>query len=276
MRSDVFAELAPPCGHGQASLREHGHRLRCRVCDSFFDRAYAARDFVYDASYPADRGHFDPEVGALKVRSLERWLRTTNVDPTGRVVCEVGFGGGSCLRWLEERAAQVFGVEAVAANLEHARRLGLVGVRAFEECREPLPRPVELWLFLDSFEHLPDPTGFLRWLVTSSAPRARVLVVAPEAGSPSERWLGALWPHRLPDHRFHWSRGGIKGLYRAHGFRCAAEFSPVKSVSGAMLVAHLAHRFPVLRPLSGATRWLRGLRVDFNVGEMGLLLEREA
>jgi hypothetical protein len=103
-----------------------------------------------------------------------------------------------------------------------------------------------------------------------------VLVVAPEAGSPSERWLGPLWPHRLPDHRFHWSRSGLEALYRAHGFRRVAEFRPTKTVSGAMLINHLTMTLPLVRPLAGAARWLRGLRLDFNVGEMGLVLERVA
>lgn len=212
----------------------------------------------------------------MKVRSLERWLRAVNVDPAGSVVCEVGFGGGHCLRWLAERAAHAFGVEAVEANLAHARSLGIGNVMRFSDCREPLPRPVELWLFLDSFEHLPEPARFLRWLSASSAPRARVLLVAPEAGSPSERRLGAWWPHRLPDHRFHWSRPGLEELYRAHGFRKVAEFDPSKTVSGAMVIDHLVRTLPRLRPLGGAARWLRGLRLDFNLGEMGLVLEREA
>ena len=269
------AGLAPLCGHGSAALREAGHRLRCSVCGSFFDRDALAHEFVYDVSYPAERGHFDPEVGAMKVRSLERWLRAASLDPSGRIVCEVGFGGAHCLRWLAGRAARAFGVEAVEANLAHARELGLADVRHFAECREPLPAPVELWLFLDSFEHLPDPERFLGWLVSSSAPRARVLLVAPEAGSPSERRLGRLWPHRLPDHRFHWSRAGLTALYRAHGFRQLAEFAPTKSASGAMVVGHLTRMLPLLRPLGGASRWLRGLRLDFNLGEMGLVLERE-
>ena len=274
MATHAFPELAPPCGHDAKVLRAEGHRLRCGDCGSFFDRDSLAREFVYDASYPADRGHFDPEVGAMKVRSLRRWLGAVNLDPTGRVVCEVGFGGGHGLRWLAERAALTFGIEAVEANLEHARGLGLSNLIRFADCREPLSRPVELWLFLDSFEHLPEPARFLRWLVASSAPGARVLVVAPEAGSPSERWLGRLWPHRLPDHRFHFSRGGLEALFRAHGFGKVAEFRPTKTVSGAMVVNHLTRTLPLLRPLGGTARWLRRLRLDFNLGEMGLVLER--
>jgi hypothetical protein len=269
-------ELAPPCGHPAAGLVRARHRLRCGACGSFFDRDALRAEFVYDASYPEERAHFEPEVGALKVRSLERWLRAVAFDPSGRVVCEVGFGGGFCLRWLADRAAHAYGVEAVEANLEHARRLGIADVLRFADCREPLPRPVELWLFLDSFEHLPEPARFLDWLAASSAPAARVLLVAPEAGSRSERWLGPLWPHRLPDHRFHYSRAGLEGLFAAHGFRKLAEFDPSKTVSGAMVVNHLSRTLPLLRPLAAAAPRLRGLRLDFNLGEMGLLLGREA
>jgi hypothetical protein len=275
MTTERFPGLVPPCGHAAAGLRGAGHRIRCSACGSFFDRDSLAR-FDYDASYPAERDHFDPEVGAMKVRSLERWLSAVQVDPTGRIVCEVGFGGGHCLAWLAERAAFAYGVEAVEANLERARALPRTEVLRFADCRAPLPRPVELWLFLDSFEHLPEPARFLAWLAASSAPRARVLLVAPEAGSRSERWLGPLWPHRLPDHRFHWSRSALLSLYAAHGFRRLLAFTPTKTVSGAMVLNHLARTLPVLRPLAGAGRWLRRVRFDFNLGEMGLVLEREA
>jgi hypothetical protein len=268
--------LAPLCGHDPACLRAEGYRLRCRECGSFFDRDAAAREFRYDASYPAERGHFDAEVGALKVRSLERWLRAVGIEPAGRVVCEVGFGGGHCLRWLASLAAAAYGIEAIEADLEHARRLGVAEVRPFEGCREPLPRPVELWLFLDSFEHLPEPDRFLGWLARSSAAQANVLLVAPEAGSRSERWLGRLWPHRLPDHRFHWSRRGLAERFAAHGFRRVADFRPAKSVSPAMVAAHLAHRMPGLRPLADAARRLRRVRFQVDLGEMGLLFERTA
>jgi hypothetical protein len=274
MASGALGSLAPLCGHAAAGLREDGYRLRCGACGSFFDRDAARAEFRYDASYPEQRGHFDAEVGAMKVRSLERWLRATGIEPEGRVVCEVGFGGAHTLRRLAQRGAHAYGVEAVEENLAHARALGLAGVLAFAECREPLPRPVELWLFLDSFEHLPEPDRFLGWLAASSAADARVLLVAPEAGSPSERWLGALWPHRLPDHRFHWSRAGLLERFAAHGFREEARFRPTKSVSAPMLAAHLAHRFPALARLARAAGALRGLRVDFNVGEMGLVLRR--
>ena len=272
--SGTHAAPVPPCGHGSAALRGEGYRLRCARCGSFFDRDAARLEFRYDASYPAQRGHFDPAVGAMKVRSLERWLRAGGLDPAGRVVCEVGFGGGHCLRHLAARAERAYGIEAVEANLAHARTLGLADVFGFEACRGALPRPVELWLFLDSFEHLPDPDGFLAWLAASSAARADVLIVAPEAGSRSERWLGRLWPHRLPDHRFHWSRRGLEERFAVHGFRPVAAFRPTKSVSAAMLAAHLAHRFPALRPLARLPRPLGELRIDFNLGELGLVLRR--
>ena len=64
MASGALATLAPLCGHA-AGLREDGYRLRCRACGSFFDAAAARAALRYDTSYPEQRGHFDPEVGAI-------------------------------------------------------------------------------------------------------------------------------------------------------------------------------------------------------------------
>lgn len=234
-----------------------------------------ARSYCYDASYPEARGHFEPRTGRLKVRSLERWLAAVEIDPAGKLVCEVGFGGGHCLRHLADRGARVFGIEQIRENLEHARRLGMAEVASFEErCR--LERPMDLWVFLDSFEHLPDPTEFVAWMTRRSSLEAMVIIVAPEAGSLSERVLGRLWPHRIPDHVFHWSRGGLAELFGRHGFQPWREFRPGKYVSCAMVVSHLAHKFSFLACLRGRAGRFGGLTLFFNVGEMGLVFRRAA
>jgi hypothetical protein len=267
------APPAPPCGHGRQELRPDGYRMRCGRCRSFWDREFAERPFRYDAAYPEARGHFDAATGQLKVRSLERWLAAAAIDPAGRVVCEVGFGGGHCLRYLADRSAQAFGIERVAENLEQARRLGVAGVVPFEErCR--LPRAVDLWVFLDSFEHLCDPADFVAWLARRSSRDALLLVVAPEAGSLSERLLGRLWPHRIPDHAFHWSRRGLCEFLGGHGFKLWREFHPGKYVSCATVVSHLAHKFPRLGRLRAGAEAFARLTLFLNVGEMGLVFRR--
>lgn len=265
----------PLCGHSPEALERLRDRIRCRLCGSFWDPLASGEGFVYADDYPEIRGHFDERIGALKVRSLERWLAETGIGLEGATVCEVGFGGGHTLQWLAGQARSVCGLEAVQANLERARSSGIDDVYDFEERPAALGRHVDLWLFLDSFEHLPDPEAFLGWMVANSSPRARVLLVLPEAGSTSERWLGRWWLHRLPDHAFHWSRAGLRGLFERSGFRLVAEFHPGKYVSGATIASHLTLMMPRLRVVRSASHRLAGLSVYFNVGEMGVVFERD-
>src|ERR1051325_8325184 len=97
------------CEHPTDSARREGFRLVCSICGSFWDLDSLEAQVAYDASYPAERGHFDPAVGALKVRTLDRWLQGAKVDITGKRVCDVGFGGGTCLPYLAKRAKRVLG-----------------------------------------------------------------------------------------------------------------------------------------------------------------------
>jgi hypothetical protein len=175
---------------------------------------------------------------------------------------------------LAERARRVFGIEAVCENLAHAREMGVQDVYAFDARPERLPEAVDLWVLLDSFEHLPEPDAFLAWMEASSASGARALVVAPEADSPSERVLGRLWPHKLPDHEFHWSRAALVEAFARRGFELAREFHPGKYVSGAMLASHWGHKFPAMALPDAGVNALAHLRLYFNVGQMGLAFRR--
>jgi methyltransferase family protein len=262
------------CGHSGPGRRD-GYRDRCPTCGSFWDRDSSARPFAYDDVYPEQRSHLDPAVGALKVATLERWLRHLGLDVSALAVCEVGFGGPACLSFLNRRAAWAGGIEVVDANLGAAAEEGVPADRLFHGASLPasLDRAIDLWIFQDSFEHLPDPAAFVAWMTASSSARARILIVAPRAGSTSERLLGRLWPHKLPDHHFHWSKAGILGWFAGRGFDVDKEFRPDKVVSGGMVLAHLAHKLG----LAGRGRvasLVPALSFSFNLGEMGLLLRR--
>jgi len=231
---------------------------------------------VYDERYPTERGHHDPSVGRCKVRSLERWLGALGIDPAHETICEVGFGGGDCLAALHRRGSRVIGLEPVAANRDRAATLGVPPERLFDV--EPLPVvPFDptLWLFQDSFEHLEDPGTFLTWMTRASCEAgARVLVVAPDARSASHSLLGPLWPHNSADHRIHYTRAGVEALFGREGFRLLRTFRPVKCLSPGMVIRHLG----VLRgrPTPAASGALSRWTVWFNIGEMGLLLGRDA
>ena len=266
----------PPICHPDRAAVVHGFRAVCPACGSFWDLENLEAESRYTPDYPAERSHFDAATGALKVATLERWLATTGLAPGHRTVCEVGFGGGHCLARLTATAQRAFGIETIPADLDHAASLGVPREAMFltGALPERLPEPVDLWLFQDVLEHLLEPDPFLAWLSRSSAASAHVLVVAPDASSLSRRLLGRQWPHRVPDHSFHWSPAGMRALWARHGFRAERSFRPVKRVSVKMMALHL--RQTRLAPVS---RMIEPLvpqgELWFNVGELGMVFARE-
>jgi SAM-dependent methyltransferase len=267
----------PPllCEHSLDTSREEGFRIVCGVCGSFWDLESRAANVEYDERYPAERGHFDPRVGALKVRTLQHWMKAVDVTLAGKVVCEVGFGGGTCLPFLAAGAKHVIGIEANATTIAHATDAGYrAELLLVAELPTRLATPVDLWIFQDAYEHIPDPAPFVDWMRENSAPGAQVLLVAPRADSVSQQLMGRMWLHKLPDHLFHWSQPGLVAFMARRGFELRKDFFPLKYVSPQMAVAHILHKLGVAK---GARKWLGGtaLAVPFNFGEMGLVLERK-
>jgi hypothetical protein len=262
-----------PC-HPEIALHDSRSRwLRCPACTTRVRNEPSPAE-VYGNDYPAARGHHDLAVGRCKARTLERWLAELGIAVAGRVVCEIGFGGAACLAALQEGGATVLGLEPVPANRAHAQSLGIPSAHVFDVDPLPaLPRKPDLWLLQDSFEHVPDPNALARWMAHESSPSARALLVAPDAESLSRRLMGPLWLHEVPDHRVHYSRSGVASIFARAGFRVVRAFRPVKLVSLAMAWSHL--RVLAGAPAAAREGSLSGARVWFNLGEMGLLLERD-
>lgn len=279
--SPADAASAPLCGHAAATARR-GYRAECPSCGSFWDTDHWRSPFAYDESYLRRRLHDHPAVGRAKAASLDLWLARCGIDPSGKTACEVGFGAGSCLRRLQERGADPFGIEATPTCLARARESGIPEERLFDAARLPerLPRSVDLWLFADSFEHLPRPAEFLSWARRNSSSRARAIVVAPRADSWSNRLMGRWWPHKLPDHPFHWSQSGLAHVFARHGFELTRTFYPFKWVTLATALAHWAHLHDEpsagARILSAAAGGLARIALPLNFGEMGHLYEARA
>lgn len=234
------------------------------------------QEFVYTRDYPAKRGHFDPTLANLKVNTLNKWLASAKINLRSRKVCEIGFGGGFCLSFLASLGSQVFGVEAISDNLTHAVEIGLPAdsLYLFDELPASIGSEIDLWLFLDSFEHLSDPRTFLEWMGSNSTKDAEVLLVAPNAASVSCRIMMGMWPHRLPDHKFHWSKHGLVDVFADSGFALRCEFRPNKLVSPGMALAHLSHKFGWTVFGQQADARFPNIALPFNIGEMGLVFKR--
>lgn len=251
-------------------------RVECPTCGSYWDTESLDQHVPYDATYPEMRGHFDPRVGKLKVRTLRHWLATGRVDLRGKVVCEVGFGGGTCLPFLAEGARKVIGLEANGSAIDRLRREGCPAeLHLVTALPERFAEPVDLWIFQDSFEHIPDPASFVDWMRGASATNAEILLVAPRADSVSRRLMGRWWPHKLPDHQFQWSRRGVVELMSRRGFSVRNEFFPLKFASPQMVLAHFLHKAGAPERVR---RWLGGVAftVPINFGEMGLVFRRDS
>ncbi len=267
-----------PCGHDRQPVFPNEYKAECPECGSFWDMDALNSGFSYDKDYPSSRGHYEARIGRNKSRTLVSWLERTGIDTAGMNVCEVGFGGGACLEYLHGVSSRAFGIEAVPENIHHAAGIGISEDSLFHSHAIPerLPALVDLWLFLDSFEHLDSPVDFITWMKANSSPKAIALIVAPESGSLSERVMGRLWPHKLHDHRFHWSRKGMEAFFSSEGFSLTQSFSPMKRVSSSTIVKHALNKACSAFDSSGIDRVLSlfEFTVHFNIGEMGLVFQR--
>jgi len=276
------AEAAPElkcfCG-SSAAMVSHSHRLSCPDCGSFLDIP-SLSGWRYGDDYPKARNHFDGTIGELKTRTMMGWLRRAGLNDFNRmVVCEVGFGGGFCLRRLHTLARKAYGVEIVESSINHAHALGIPRdhLLHFERLPPILPDPVDLWIFQDSFEHIPDPGVFVDWAIANSSNEARMMVVAPCAGSWSDRVFGRFWMHRVPEHRFHWSIQGLTRFFSLRNFVVTTSFYPWKYISIKVVLSHIfiMANLNTNELLNYRSRcFLSKVTVKFNIGEFGLVFGR--
>lgn len=249
----------------------------CRECKSFADLEYCDSTYKYTDSYPVERHHFDERIGILKIKSLERWLRSTGLVEhlSAMTICEVGFGGGYCLNYLHKICKSVYGIEITHNTIQHIATLGLPRecLFYFDQLPKLLPKKIDLWIFQDSFEHLSEPTKFLSWLQLNSNKSAKLLLVMPRADSLSQKLMGRFWIHRVPDHSFHWTYKGICQFFELFQFKVIRIFNPVKYINIATVLRHISVKFNRLYPIP------ENLPLDFsfpfNIGEMGIVYQME-
>jgi len=262
------------CGHNPEEIIISGSKARCSLCKSFWDLDYCNHDFHYDSNYPEIRHHFDEGVGNLKVKTLKSWLKKSSISTSNLIICEVGFGGGACLKYLTENSRKTYGIELLDANLTHAKNIGIENVYDFFNLPTQFKDKIDLWIFQDSFEHILTPRDFVCWMGKNSSLNARILLVLPRAASLSEKLLGKFWLHKVEDHQFHWSLKGIIGFFKDYGFNLLFRFYPLKYISILTVISHIFVKFRFKFLLDLKFSKLSMISFPFNFGEMAILLER--
>lgn len=169
---------------------------------------------VTEAPYDADywrkyEGYAATELGKAltkaRVRLVRQWAPL-------RSVCDVGIGCGQFVEALDGACGYDVNPVGVEWLVNQGRWL------------DPRHNPVDVLTFWDVLEHIPDPAPMLanarEWVFVS-------LPIVPGDGPPN-----VTWKHYRPDeHCWYFTRDGLIGFMRAHGFACV-EHNTMESLLG--------------------------------------------
>jgi SAM-dependent methyltransferase len=195
---------------------------------------------------------------------------------------EVGCSAGAALAAAVERGWKVEGIEPSPEAAEVARRRP--GVRAVHtgsllDAAIP-PNSVDVMLFFDVIEHIDPPEPTLRAVHRCLSPGGLVLMVTPDAGSLSARWMGRRWPHLFVEHVVIYGRAALAQALEQVGLTVERVAFAWKRVNLNMLVRHATiHRhvrFGALLRVLGhlVPRPLQNLTFPFNMGEFYIIARR--
>ena len=260
-------DLCPACRAPGQHRDTRGFRS-CEACGTLW--APSRRDYEYDDTYPASRGHDNETVAACKVKTFASWCGHLGFDLAGRSVLEVGFGGGGTLAWMRAGGAHVSGVEPVEANRAAAIEAGVPAANIRASIAEFTRETFDFAFWLDSFEHETEPDAHLTTLNHLTKPGARAMLVLPVADSVSRRVMGRWWPHDIKDHWVFYSTKGLTRLWEAHGWRALSTFRPNKYISAKTIARHVEIKTGL--PLARLAP--RDLAIWLNFGERGLVFEK--
>jgi len=286
----VVERACPVCGGCEPRTfceRDGVRFVRCGACRSLYqaaepDRARLAE--IYARDYHRLRGHSgNPAIEAVKQATMRAYLaRLEKLRPPGRRLLEAGCSAGAGLAAAAAAGWQAEGVEPAGDAAEIARRRS--GVRAVYQGRlEDAPLPAQGYdviVLFDVIEHIDPPHGTLTAIHRLLRPGGLVLIVTPDATSLSARWFRSRWPHLFAEHVILFSRGGLRRILEAAGFRVERQGFAWKRVNLDMLVHHAEIHPHVLSgsviKMAGriAPRFLRGAMVPFNIGEFYVAARR--
>jgi len=208
----------------------------CRDESIYADAAYRA--LIGEGAFAKDfHGHHD----AAQLKHLA--LLGSMLSLRGRVIADVGCGGGSLLDMASGMASACVGVEP---NRDYHGDLKQKGYSAFSSCEEAAQEwagKVDVAVTLNVIEHVSDPVGFLRSMAGLLTDDGTIVVGTPNAGD----WLLS----QLPEYRAFFYRTVHRFYFDADSLeQCARQAGlAVSSV-----------RYFQRYGLSNAMQWLRDRR----------------
>lgn len=232
------------------------------------------RSYEYTDDYPKFRSHFSPIVQKNKQKSFDLWLKKLNLSIKNKKVLEFGFGSGAVLSHIKEKQAEAYGVEEVNENIKHAKTLGIPEENLSKSLENFKNNRFDLIVYLDSFEHILNPSKHLITLNEVTDKGSQALIVLPRWDSLSRKIMGRLWPHDIADHWIFYSKTGLINLWKANGWRPVKSFFPGKYMSLNMIIAHFALMARIRKTPKLHESYDYSIPINF--GELGILMERES
>lgn len=184
----------------------------------------------------------------------------------GRLL-DIGAAAGFTMAGCRDLGWNVDGVEPNLMMVEHCRKAEGLNVYHGDLDDVDASERYNCVLLLQVLEHIGDPVGTLRKILTLLKPGGIVIV---------ETWNVRSWPARVLKHRWHqcnppsvvhwFSPRSLTRLFNRHGFRLITTGRPFKTTPLSNGVALLATKFPLITAL-GLTilrsSWLTAIPVPY-------------
>jgi cyclopropane fatty-acyl-phospholipid synthase-like methyltransferase len=212
-----------------------------------------------------------PRRYAAQYRRIHEQIADWMAPKPGERVLDVGCFTGELIAILQQRGADVYGLELQSEAVEiAAQRLpGRVYQADVSGSFFP-PGPYDTVAMMGLIEHVTDPAKFVRRAHSLLAPGGRLMLQTPDAGSALARLMHSRWPPLAPiDHLHLFSRRSIRRLLEDCGFtdvRCRAH---VKTLPVGYVYEMLSNYGPEWKRLFRPVHLLlRDAPLPFYVGEM--------
>jgi 2-polyprenyl-3-methyl-5-hydroxy-6-metoxy-1,4-benzoquinol methylase len=221
--------------------------------DPYYSATYEAYESDHGSTTENDRTAIEESLAAREFRHLALPIE-------GKVLLDVGCGGGWFLRVASRLGAMVQGVEPSRAGFHQTRQQGIpvfhgmldefVGISAAKR--------FDIITANHVLEHVPDPVSTLRMMRSLLAPGGYIWISVPNADNYFARRLGKHWHSiDLPYHLQQFTLGSLELAATRAGLKIRRSYTfSTRADVAASLRHHLRRRYFLPQRVSEKWAWL--------------------
>lgn len=233
------------------------HFLECEVCGFItifpppdkkdVEAVYSQR---YYKSWGMEKGD-SLSVRNMKIKTALRLLKQVEKFKNAGNLLDVGCAAGHFLEAAADRGWQCYGVEISDYSASLAKEK--FGERIYCGSFETAPFPeafFDLIIMSDVLEHFQDPNPILEKIRTILRNDGILIIVTPDSGSISARWLKSNWTHFKLEHLIYFNRSNVEMYLNKFQLNPLTIRSAVKSLNLKYIHSQFTvYPHPILTPL---------------------------